>query len=264
MGHPPSHGRDAGPLIFFDFPDCFDMTLRFHLNRFTIAAMAGMLLLGTAQAQESVIRKNLAARMSDLPPIDEVKPTPMTGLYEVRIGNDLLYSDAEGNFLIQGTLLDTRVQKNLTQERISKLTAIDFKSLPTKNAITYKRGNGKRQMAVFADPNCGYCKRFESEIEKLENVTVHIYLIPILGQDSVTKTRNIWCAKDKAKTWSDWMIKGAAPAEASCNTAAIDANMALAQKYRITGTPTVVFESGKRVPGAIPIAQVEQLLSDAR
>ena len=240
------------------------MTLRFHLNRFTIAAMAGMLLLGTAQAQESVIRKNLAARMSDLPPIDEVKPTPMTGLYEVRIGNDLLYSDAEGNFLIQGTLLDTRVQKNLTQERISKLTAIEFKSLPTKNAITFKRGNGKRQMAVFADPNCGYCKRFESEIEKLENVTVHIYLIPILGQDSVTKVRNIWCAKDKAKTWSDWMLKGAAPAEASCNTAAIDANLALAQKYRITGTPTVVFESGKRVPGAIPIAQVEQLLSDAR
>jgi thiol:disulfide interchange protein DsbC len=161
-------------------------------------------------------------------------------------------------------MLDTRAQKNLTQERLDKLTAIDFKSLPTQNAITLKRGNGKRQMAVFADPNCGYCKRFESEIEKLDNVTVHIYLIPILGQDSVTKTRDIWCAKDKAAAWSNWMIKGTTPPQASCSTAAIDANLAMARKYRVTGTPTVVFESGRRVPGAIQRAQVEQFLSETR
>ncbi|ARU04524.1 disulfide isomerase [Comamonas serinivorans] len=233
----------------------------FRLASATLAAC--LLFAASAQAQESVIRKNLAARMSELPAIDEVQPTPMKGLYEIRIGTDLFYTDAEGNYLIQGNLLDTRAQKNLTQERLAKVTAIDFKSLPVKNAITLKRGNGKRQMAVFADPNCGYCKRFEGEIEKLDNVTVHVYLIPILGQDSVTKTRNIWCAKDKAATWSDWMLKGKAPAQASCNTAAIDANVALAQKYRITGTPTVVFESGRRVPGAIPSDQLEQLLSDA-
>ena len=240
------------------------MNLRTPLTRFALATTAALLLAQSALAQESVIRKNLAARMSGLPTIDEVRPTPMTNLYEVRIGDDLLYTDAEANFLIQGKLLDTKAQKNLTDERISKLTAIDFKSLPTKNAITIKRGNGKRQLAVFADPNCGYCKRFEADIEKLKDVTVHVYLIPILGQDSVAKTRNIWCAKDKAKTWSDWMIKGVTPADASCNTSAIDANLALAQKHRITGTPTVVFESGQRVPGAIPVAQVEQLLSDAR
>ena len=240
------------------------MNLRTPLTRFALATTAALLLAQSALAQESVIRKNLAARMSGLPTIDEVRPTPMTNLYEVRIGDDLLYTDAEANFLIQGKLLDTKAQKNLTDERISKLTAIDFKSLPTKNAFTIKRGNGKRQLAVFADPNCGYCKRFEADIEKLKDVTVHVYLIPILGQDSVAKTRNIWCAKDKAKTWSDWMIKGVTPANASCDTGAIDANLALAQKHRITGTPTVVFESGQRVPGAIPVAQVEQLLSDAR
>ena len=240
------------------------MNLRSPLTRFALATTAAVLLAQSALAQESVIRKNLAARMSNLPTIDVVRPTPMTNLYEVRIGNELLYTDAEGNFLIQGSVLDTKAQKNLTQERISKLTAIDFKSLPTKNAFAIKRGNGKRQMAVFADPNCGYCKRFEADIEKLKDVTVHIYLVPILGQDSVTKTRNIWCAKDKAKTWSDWMIKGVTPADASCNTSAIDANLALAQKHRITGTPTVVFESGQRIPGAIDAAQVEQLLSDAR
>ena len=230
----------------------------------TLLAASALCLGLNASAQDSTIRKTLAERIPQLQQIDEVRPTPMTNLYEVRIGDELLYTDAEGNFLIQGKLLDTKAQKNLTDERLSKITAIDFKSLPTKNAITIKRGNGKRQMAVFADPNCGYCKRFEVDIEKLKDVTVHVYLIPILGQDSVTKTRNIWCAKDKAKTWSDWMIKGVTPPEASCNTSAIDANLALAQKHRITGTPTVVFESGQRVPGAIPSAQVEQLLSDAR
>ena len=245
------------------------MNMRPSSHRWCAAALAaGLLLAGAAHAQaptpENAIRKNLAARMSDLPAIDEVTPTPMKGLYEVRIGTDLLYTDAEGNFLIQGSMLDTRSQKNLTQERLAKVTAIDFKSLPTQNAITLKRGNGKRQMAVFADPNCGYCKRFEADIEKLDNVTVHIYLIPILGQDSVTKTRNIWCAKDKAATWSAWMMGGTTPPQATCNTAAIDANVALAQKHRITGTPTVVFESGRRIPGAIPRDQVEQLLNDVR
>ena len=244
------------------------MTLRSSWTRFlphlALAATAALVLTPSAMAQESVIRKNLAARMAGFPAIDEVRPTPMSNLYEVRIGDDVLYTDAEGNFLIQGKLLDTKAQKNLTDERISKLTAIDFKTLPTKNAFTLKRGNGKRQLAVFADPNCGYCKRFEADVEKLKDVTVHVYLVPILGQDSVTKTRNIWCAKDKAKAWSDWMLKGVTPANASCDTSAIDANVALAQKYRITGTPTLVFESGQRVPGAIGAAQVEQLLSDAR
>ena len=240
------------------------MNLRTPLTRFALATTAALLLAQSALAQESVIRKNLAARMSGLPTIDEVRPTPMTNLYEVRIGDDLLYTDAEANFLIQGKLLDTKAQKNLTDERISKLTAIDFKSLPTKNAFTIKRGNGKRQMAVFADPNCGYCKRFEADIEKLKDVTVHVYLIPILGQDSVAKTRNIWCAKDKAKAWTDWMIQDMPPAEAKCDTAALQRNVEFGRKARINGTPTIVFADGTRVPGAIDAARIEKFLTEAK
>ncbi len=215
-----------------------------------------------AAAQEATIRKNLADRVPGLADIDEVRKTPMNGLFEVRVGTEILYTDAEGNYLLHGNLLDTKTRKNLTEERVEKLTAIDFKDLQLKNAFTTVRGNGKRKLAVFADPNCGYCKRFEKDLAKINNVTVYTFLIPILGADSVTKSRQIWCSADKTKIWDDWMLREQAPkGEAICNTEALDANLAFARKYRITGTPTLVFENGSRVPGAINAQQLEELLA---
>lgn len=215
-----------------------------------------------ASAQEATIRKNLAARVPALASIDEVRKTPMNGLYEVRVGTDVLYTDAEGNFLLQGSLLDTRNRKNLTEERVTKLTAINFADVPLKNGITIVRGNGKRKLVMFEDPNCGYCKRFEKDLQKVNNVTVHVMLIPILGADSVEKARQIWCSADKGKAWNDWMQRDVLPKGAgSCNTDALTANLDFARKYRITGTPTLVFEDGTRVPGAINAQQVEELLA---
>ena len=216
-----------------------------------------------APAQEAIIRKALTERIPGLTGIDEISKSPMPGLFEVRIGNDIFYTDPEGNYLIQGALIDTRARKNLTEERINKLTAIDFKDLQLKNAFTVVRGNGKRKVAVFEDPNCPYCKRFEKDLEKIDNVTVHTFLVPILGADSTEKSRRIWCASDKAKTWDDWMLRNVAPKEAGakCDTAALDANVAFARKYNITGTPTLVFVDGHRVPGAINTQQIEQLLA---
>lgn len=215
-----------------------------------------------ASAQEAAIRKNLAARVPALANIDEVRKTPMNGLYEVRVGTDVLYTDAEGNFLLQGSLLDTRNRKNLTEERVTKLTAINFADVPLKNGITIVRGNGKRKLVMFEDPNCGYCKRFEKDLQKVNNVTVHVMLIPILGADSVEKARQIWCSADKGKAWNDWMQRDVLPKGAgSCNTDALTANLDFARKYRITGTPTLVFEDGTRVPGAINAQQVEELLA---
>ena len=225
-----------------------------------IAAFA----LGTAQAQEAAIRKNLSERLPNIPKIDEVSKTPMNGLYEVRMGGDIMYSDAEGNFLIQGNLIDVRQKRNLTEERVDKLSAVPFDQLPLKNAFTQVRGNGKRKLVVFADPNCGYCKRFEKDLQKLDNVTISHVLYPILGEDSKTKSKNIWCAKDKAKAWNDWMINGMAPASASCDTAAIEANVEFGKKSRITGTPTLFFADGTRVVGAVPLAQIESQLANVK
>ncbi len=216
-------------------------------------------------ANEALIRKNLGDRISQLQKIDEVKPTPVPGIFEIRInGTEILYSDAEGNFLIQGSLIDTKNKRNLTEERVEKLTAIDFDLLPLKDAFTVVRGNGKRKVAVFEDPNCGYCKRFERDLQNVNNVTVYMFLYPILSQDSTDKSRNIWCAKDKVKAWNDYMIRDQAPAAAQCDTAAITRNLEFGRKHKITGTPTLFFADGNRVPGAIPSAQVEKFLAEAK
>lgn len=219
----------------------------------------------SAQAFDTAIRKNLAERLPNLPKIDEVNRTAMPGLFEVRInGTEILYTDAEANFLIQGSLIDTKAKRNLTEERIEKLTAIDFASLPVKDAFTIVRGNGKRKLAVFEDPNCGYCKRFERDLQKVDNVTIHMFLYPILGAGSTERSRNIWCAKDRAKAWNDWMLKDVDPASATCDTAALTRNVELGRKYKITGTPTLIFADGSRVPGAINAQQIEKFLSDAK
>ena len=226
-------------------------------------AVAGLVActLSSALAQEAVIRKNLAARLPALSKIDEISKTPMNGLYEIRVNDsDILYTDAEGNFLLQGNLIDTRAKRNLTEERVEKLSAVAFDALPLKDAFVQVRGNGKRKMAVFADPNCGYCKRFERDLQNVNNVTIHTFLIPILSPDSVEKSRNIWCAKDKGKAWSDWMVNGQAAAKASCDTGPLERNLAFSKKYKITGTPTVFFADGTRVPGAISAQDIEKQL----
>ena len=212
-------------------------------------------------AQEATIRKSLTERLPNLPKIDEISKTPMNGLYEVRMGSDIMYSDADGSFLIQGTLIDVKQKRNLTEERIDKLSAIAFDQLPLKNAFTQVRGNGKRKLVVFADPNCGYCKRFEKDLQKLDNVTIHHLLYPILGEDSKAKSRNIWCAKDKAKTWNDWMINSTTPANANCDTAAVDANVELGMKQlRIFSTPTIFNADGARIEGYENSAAINRFL----
>ena len=163
--------------------------------------------------------------------------------------------------LLQGQLIDTRNQRNLTEERLQKIMAIDFKSLPFKDAISWVKGNGERKIAVFEDPNCGYCKRFERDIAKLDNVTVFVFLYPILGKDSVEKSKSIWCAKDPAKSWQDWMVRDQMPAAANCDTGSLKRNMEYGQKMKITGTPTTLLPDGTRIPGAIELSQLEKLLA---
>jgi thiol:disulfide interchange protein DsbC len=239
------------------------ITMRF-LKAVTVLGLLAC-SLGSAFAQEAAIRKNLAERMPAFAKIDEVSKTPINGLYEIRVNeSDIFYTDAEGNFLIQGNLIDVRAKRNLTEERVEKLSAIDFSALPIKDAFTVVRGNGKRKLAVFEDPNCGYCKRFERDLQKVNDVTVYMFLFPILSADSTDKAKNIWCAKDQGKAWLDLMVRDQVVAKGNCDTSVLDRNLALGRKHKITGTPTLFFEDGSRIPGAINAQQVEQQLAAAK
>ena len=236
------------------------------ISRKTLAlplALAALALFGcTAQANEDTIRKNLATVLPKEIKIDEVRPSPVAGLWEVRIGSEIRYTDASGQYLVEGEILDLKNKRNLTQERVNKLSAVDFSSLPLKDAIVWKKGDGKRRIAVFADPNCGYCKRFEKSLQEANNLTVYTFVIPILGGDSPEKARAAWCAKDNTIAWRNWMLDGAAlpKPEGKCDASAIDRNLALSQKIRVNGTPAILFEDGSRAPGAIPADQLEQRL----
>ncbi|MFY9513421.1 MAG: DsbC family protein [Rubrivivax sp.] len=235
---------------------------------FRLLPLATLLLAaGAASAQEAQIRKALAERIPSMPKIDEVRPSPIPGVFEVRYaGTEIIYTDAKGEHLLQGALIETKTMSNLTEARIDKLTAVDFAALPLKDSLVIKQGNGARKMAVFVDPNCGYCKRFERDLVAIKDVTIYTFIIPILGPDSTAKAKDIWCAKDGAKTWRAWMVEGAAPTKTTdtkCDTAALDRNLEFARKYRINGTPAVFFEDGTRKPGAIPGSMVEQLLTAA-
>ena len=228
------------------------------------AFLAALLLMSSHQlmAQDANLKKILADRLPSLPKIEEISKTPMPGVFEVRVqGNELFYTDAKGDFLIQGALIDTKQKRNLTEERTDKLSAVSFDSIPLKLAFTQVKGNGKRKLVVFADPNCGYCKRFEKDLQKIDNVTIYHMLYPVLGDDSKVKSKNIACAKDRAKTWNDWMLQGITPPAAACDNHNIEAIVEFGKKSRINGTPTLFVADGTRVPGAIDAAQIETLLN---
>lgn len=208
---------------------------------------------------EAALKKLIEPRLGEGVKIDSIKPAAFMGLLEVRIGSDVFYTDAKGDYLVMGQVFKTDGMRNLTKERTDELSKIKFSDLPLADAIKIVKGDGKRQMAVFEDPNCGYCKRFRQTLAEVDNVTVYAFLIPILGGDSPAKAKNIWCAADSKAALDDWMVRGkeAATAAADCKNP-IDANAALGRKLRVNGTPTIFFTDGSRVPGAIDAKGLEQ------
>lgn len=221
--------------------------------------------MSAGDVPRETIARNLAQRLPDLPKVQDVRKTAIAGLYEVRVGDsDIIYTDESANYVVQGELLDLRAQRNLTQERVEALTALPFASLPLKDAIAIKYGNGARKLAVFEDPNCTYCHRFEQELQKVGNLTVYVFLYPVLGPDSQAKSQAIWCAKDRAAAWQNWMLKKQAPTPASCDIGALRRNLAMGQKAHVTGTPTLIFTDGSRVPGALDAKAIEQKLAASK
>lgn len=227
-------------------------------------ALAG-LLAGQAQADEAAVRKGLAERLPNMPAIDEVRRTPIAGLYEVRIGTQVLYADEGGRHLISGTVFDSQTRVDLTKSRIDQLTAFDFDKLPLKDALVIRHGDGSRKLAVFSDPNCGHCKRLEATLKATDNLTVYLFALPMLGDDSVAKARDIWCAPQAAQRWQDWMLQGTRPPAApeACDSIPLQRNLALGARHRIEGTPTLVFQDSSRASGVLSAGALAQRLAQA-
>jgi thiol:disulfide interchange protein DsbC len=243
------------------------------VNKQTIlAVVTTCLLLATpAWAQSGAKPRALSAEEQKIATLYEqrfgskpegVARTPF-GWWEVAIGTEVFYVDAEVNYVLVGQAFDARTRENLTQKKRDELMKVDWKTLPLNSAIKIVRGNGSRAFATFEDPNCGYCKRLQGELKGLKDATLYVFLYPILSQDSFEKSKAIWCAKDRAGAWDGWMIEAKAPAAAAedCKHP-LQQNVELGRKFGVDGTPTVFFPDGSRLPGAVPLAQIEAKLTE--
>jgi thiol:disulfide interchange protein DsbC len=233
-------------------------------KRILLALLAG-LLTGTAwaDATEAGIKKAVEAAMGPGAKVDNVRKAGVLNLYEVQMGGDILYTDEKAVHFVIGHIIDPKNRKDLTQERLDKLSQVKFSELPLELAIKQVKGNGKRQIATFEDPNCTYCKKLAKELQGVTDVTIYTFMMPILSQDSTDKSKAIWCAPDRAKAWNDYMINGKAPAAASCDTSGVDKAAELGRRLNIRGTPAIVLADGTRIPGFMPAQRLEEAMNRA-
>ena len=228
------------------------------------AATLSLLLAFPGQAQDlERIKSELRKKVPEAP-VDSVRKVPYGGLFEVTIGSEVFYTDENASFLVLGSIVDLKTKENVTELRMRQLNKVDFAQLPFDSAIKIVRGNGSRKVAIFEDPNCGYCKRFERDLAGVNDITVYVFLYPILSEGSVVKSKAIWCSPDKGKAWMDVMVRDMAVTGDSTCSNPIDKNLAFGQGKRIQGTPTIIFEDGERVPGVMVMADFEKKLASAK
>lgn len=237
------------------------------LSRSLLVLMLGLLpLLGFAESKdEAEVRKMVQTQIGSEAKIDAVTKTPYSGLYEVRVGNDIFYTDRQVKYLFVGRVLDAKTTRDYTRERVEELSRVKFSDLPLDLALKQVKGNGKRVIAIFEDPNCGYCKRFRKTLQDVDNITVYTFLYNILAEDSAVKSKNVWCSKDRNKAWDDWMLNGKQPPQAAeaCDTPN-DKVYQLGRKMKVTGTPTIIFADGTRTAGAMDAEAFEARLAKVK
>ena len=223
-----------------------------------VAFLGLVMFAAVACAGEAEVKRAWESAFTNMK-VESVTKTDYLGLYEVYAEGEVFYTDEKVTAILRGDLIDAKTRKNLTQEK-------KFSMLPLDQAIKVVRGNGKNVLVTFEDPNCGYCKKLARELQQVKNTTVYTFLVPILSEDSVQKSKAIWCAADKSKTWSDWMLNGTAPiaAAAKCDAGPMLAKtMELSRRLGIRGTPFLYFANGQQAGGYIPAAEIEKRLGQS-
>jgi len=228
--------------------------------------LAALMFAGAAAANEAAIRKALEPKLGGAK-IEGVQAAPVAGLWEVRVrtggGVQLLYTDAAGAYLIDGTIHDLRSDRNLTEERMRRLNAIKFESLPLDQAVKIQRGSGRRVLVMFSDPYCPYCQQFEQTLQKIDDITVYVFMYPVIRPQNADHSKAVWCSPDRAKAWLDLAIQHKRPdAVASCDNP-VEKNLELGRALRVNSTPTLIMVNGERVAGGLPAKDLQEMLDQA-
>jgi thiol:disulfide interchange protein DsbC len=224
----------------------------------------GCLAAAFAFADEATIRKVVEAKFGVR--VEGVRPAPIAGLFEVRFrsreGYRVVYSDAEARMIVVGSIYDTEKDRNLTEERVRKLSAIDFRKLPLDLAVKIRRGNGKRTLAMFSDPYCPACRQFEQTLREIDDITVHVFMYPVIRPERIDHSKSVWCSADRAKAWLDLAASETpkVPSASPNCVNAVDQVLALGRSLGVSATPTLFFANGERMSGGLPAEQLESLL----
>lgn len=230
-----------------------------------LLAAALSLIVLTTQADEGQIRKVFAEKLPEAK-IIAVRKLPYGGLYEVAVqrqdGFAVYYSDASAQLILVGNLIETRTDRDLTEERLRVLARIDWNRLPFQWAITTKRGDGRRKIAIFSDPNCPFCRKFEKDLAGIDNITVHIFMWAVIKPESVRQTKSVWCSRDRAKTWNDLMLRNIEPTAPTDCENPIEELIALGKRLGGTSTPTWFLPDGEKRFGAMPMSKLVPLLDE--
>ena len=230
-----------------------------------VAALAALLAL-SAFADEPKIRAAVEARIGAK--VDGVQATPMAGIYEVRFqtpeGPKIVYSDAQGNFILTGRMIDLRSDRDLTEERMQKLTAIEFSALPLELAVKVQRGNGRRVLAMFSDPYCPYCRRLEQTLLQIDDIAVYVFMFPVIRPEFADHSRAVWCSKDRAKAWLELaaLERPKVPAAGAACANPVDKVLELGRTLGVRSTPTLYFGNGERVEGGMQVADLRSKLDE--
>lgn len=225
---------------------------------------AFMLANFSVQAGEKEIRKAFQDKFPNME-VTSISKTAYGGLYEVVVDGQANYATSDGRYLILGNVIDLQTKRNLTAARNAKLSEVKWSALPLEMAIKEVRGNGSRKVAIFSDADCPYCRKLEPELEKLTNVTIYTFLYPVEGlhPDAVPTSKRIWCEADRLKAWKAYMLKAEMPKSKGDCPNPVDETIELGNKLKVSGTPTIIFENGQRVPGLLPAEKLDQLLTAA-
>jgi len=235
------------------------------MNRFP-AFLAAILVSGLVSANEAVIRKVMEEKLGG-PKVEGVQATAVPGIFEVRFrterGPQLVYTDANAAHIFVGRIYETKTDRNLTEERMQKLLAIRFESLPLDLAVKVTRGSGRRVMAVFSDPYCPACRSFEAELAKVDDITIHYFMYPVIKPELADHSKAVWCSKDKAKAWLDLAQRGKQPVGVANCANPIEKVLEAGRSLGIGSTPTVFLGNGDRFSGGLPAARLAELLDSA-
>lgn len=216
-----------------------------------------------AQANEAQIRKAIESKLGS-GSIEGISPAPVAGLWEIRVrsreGTQIFYSDSSGAYVIQGNIIEVSTGRDLTEERFRKLTAIKFEALPLDQAVKVQRGEGRRLLAMFSDPYCPYCQQFEKTLLQVDDITVYVFMYPVIRPQNADHSKAVWCSADRVKAWLDLAIDHKRPAARPDCDNPVEKNLQLGRALRVNSTPTLILANGERVSGGLSAAALQDVL----